>query len=95
MTESSWNFSIKQKEEAILYYQKFGVVAFHDLLNSEDLNAILNGVNEAIENGDLKYNDDNFEAYQNDIIFSHPILEKFVNDKRICDITRNLIGYPI
>jgi len=95
MTESSWKFSIKQKEEAILYYKKFGVVGFHDLLNSEDLNAILNGINEAIENGDLKYNEDKFEAYQNDIIFSHPILEKLVNNKRICDITRDLIGNPI
>jgi len=46
MTESSWKFSIKQKEEAILYYKKFGVVGFHDLLNSEDLNAILNGIND-------------------------------------------------
>ena len=43
MTENYWNFSIKQKEEAISYYRKNGVVGFHDLLNSEDLNSILNG----------------------------------------------------
>ena len=30
MTTNSWNFSIKQKEEAISYYQQFGVVGFHD-----------------------------------------------------------------
>ena len=95
MTTNSWNFSIKQKEEAISYYQQFGVVGFHDLLNSEDMKKIHNGINEAIEKGDLKYNDDEFEAYQNDIIFCHPILEKLVNDKRICNITRNLIDNPI
>ena len=95
MTINSWNFSIKQKEEAISYYQQFGVVGFHDLLNSEDIKKIHNGINEAIEKGDLKYNDDKFEAYQNDIIFCHPTLEKLVNDKRICNITRNLIGNPI
>ena len=53
MSENTWNFSIKQKEEAIAYYHKNGVVGFHDLLNSEDLNSILDGVDEAIKNGDL------------------------------------------
>ena len=74
MTTNSWNFSIKQKEEAISYYQQFGVVGFHDLLNSEDMKKIHNGIDEAIEKGDLKYNDDEFEAYQNDIIFCHPMI---------------------
>ena len=82
MTENTWNFSIKQKEEAISYYRKNGVVGFHDLLNSEDLNSILNGVDEARKNGDLMYADDKFESYQNDIIFSHPILEKYAKDKK-------------
>ena len=95
MTKNPWNFSIKQKEEAISYYRKNGVVGFHDLLNSDDLNSILNGVDEAIKNGDLTYNDDKFEAYQNDIIFSHPILEKYVKDNRIVSITRELLGNPI
>ena len=95
MTENYWNFSIKQKDEAISYYRKNGIVGFHDLLNSEDLNSILNGVNEAIKNGDLIYNDDKFESYQNDIIFSHPILEKYVKDNRIVSITRELLGNPI
>ena len=95
MPKNTWNFSVKEKEEAMLYYQKFGVVAFHDLLNSDDVKQIRNGIDEAIESGDLKYNDDKFEAYQNDIIFCHPVLEKFVNDKRICEMTKNLIGYPI
>ena len=95
MTKNPWNFSIKQKEEAISYYRKNGIVGFHDLLNSEDLNSILNGVNEAIKNGDLIYNDDKFESYQNDIIFSHPILEKYVKDKRVVSIARELLGNPI
>ena len=95
MTQNSWNFSIQEKEEAISYYQKFGAVGFHDLLNSEDITSIRHGIDEAIENGDLKYNDDKFEAYQNDIIFCHPILEKLVNDERICNITKNLMGHSI
>ena len=53
MTKNTWNFSIKQKEEAVTYYHQNGVVGFHDLLNSDDLNSILNGVDEAIKNGDL------------------------------------------
>ena len=94
MTEN-WKFSVKQKENAISYYHKNGVVGFHDLLNSDDLNSILNGITEAVNNGNIKYNSDKFEGYQNDIIFCHPILEKYVKNEQICNITRELLGMPI
>ena len=94
MIENSWNFSIKQKEEAVSYYLKNGVVGFHDLINLQDLYSILNGINEAIKNDDLIYNDADYTD-QNDLIFSHPILENYVKDKRICNITRDLLGIPI
>ena len=90
MTEN-WKFSVKQKEDAISYYHKNGVVGFHDLLNSDDLNSILNGITEAVNNGNIKYNSDKFEGYQNDIIFCHPILEKYVKNEQICNITRETI----
>ena len=94
MIENSWNFSIKQKEEAVSYYHKNGVVGFHDLINLQDLYSILNGINEAIKNDDLIYNDADYTD-QNDLIFSHPILEKYVKDNRLVSLTRELLGNPI
>jgi ectoine hydroxylase-related dioxygenase (phytanoyl-CoA dioxygenase family) len=95
MNQNSWKYSIDQKEEALSHYQRTGVVGFHDLLNSESLKKIHTSIDEAIENGDLKYENDKFEAYQNDIIFCHSYLEKIVNDKQICNITKSLIGSSI
>ncbi len=91
----NWKFSLNQKEDAISYYRENGVVGFNDILDSDDLNSITTGIDEAIKNGDIKYNSDTFDAYQNDIIFHHPILEKYVKDERICNITRELLGCPI
>ncbi len=94
MTEN-WKFSVKQEEDAISYYHENGVVAFNDLLNSDDLNSIRSAIDDAVSNGDLKYNSDKYDGYQNDIIFCHPILEKYVKDERICNITRKLLGRSI
>jgi len=94
MTEN-WKFSVKQKEDAISYYHENGVVAFHDLLNSDDLDSIRSAIDEAVNNGDLNYNSDKYNGYQNDIIFCHPILEKYVKDERICNMTRKLLDSSI
>ena len=91
----NWKFSVKQEENAISYYHENGVVAFNDLLNSDDLNSIKSAIEDAVSNGDLKYNSDKYDGYQNDIIFCHPILEKYVKDERICNVTRKLLGRSI
>ncbi len=46
----NWKFSVKQKDDAISYYHENGVVAFHDLINTDDLNSIKSAIDEAVNN---------------------------------------------
>ena len=90
----SWNFSIQEKQKAIKYYKQNGFVGFYDLLTSEDLEQIRLAVDESVQKGKLGYANDSIYPNQ-DIIFAHPILEKYVKDTQICSIVKELTGAPI
>ncbi len=89
-----WNFSIEEQENATEFFKENGFVGFYDLLKPNELNDILNGINEAVSKGKLVYGENELHPNQ-DIIFAHPILERYVKDQRICTFIKNLLGTNI
>jgi len=93
-SDQKWNFSIKERENAIKFFDENGFVGLYDLLEPGEINIILNGINDAVKNGNLIYGENELRPNQ-DIIFAHPILEKYVKDERICKFVKDLLGVNI
>ena len=90
----SWNFSVNEESKAIEYFEKNGFVGFYDLLSKSELQKIRSAVIEAVKKEKLVYGENELRPNQ-DIIFAHPVLKKYVKDTRICKFVKKLTGAPI
>ena len=94
MNTQFWNFSINDLDDAVKYFNENGFVGFYDLLSLSELNEIISGVDQAIQEKKLIYGLDDLIPNQ-DIIFAHPIIEKYCKDERIVNFVKSIISRPI
>ena len=83
----SWNFSVNEESKAIEYFEKNGFVGFYDLLSKSELQNIHSAVSEAVKEGKLVYGETELHPNQ-DIIFAHPVLKKYVKNKKITRLAK-------
>jgi len=90
----SWNFSVNEESKAIEYFEKNGFVGFYDLLSKSELQIIHSAVSEAVKKGKLVYGENELHPNQ-DIIFAHPVLKKYVKNKKITRLVKIFTGAAI
>ena len=83
-------FTFDQLESASQYYRENGYVVFSDLLSAEEISEILDGYEEAKQQGSINYNLTEF-LNNDDSVYQHPAFKKYVYHNKICDIVEVLL----
>lgn len=84
-------FSITQKEELKRFYDLNGYVTISDLLSRSDAEELQRGFVEAVEKKEIIL-DDVKPIECSDVVYRHPVFEKYVRNEKIISTVEFLIG---
>lgn len=90
-----WRFPAADLEKAAAFYEEYGFAGFPDLLGPDDLAELRGAFDELLEKGEISYREGEEFLMVNDALYTHPVFERFVSDRRIVEAVETLVGRAV
>jgi len=84
-------FSYKQTQEIKEFFHEYGYVTISDIFQKEEIESLKQAFTDAVENGNIKL-DSEVLIECNDVIYRHPLYEKYAKDERTITLVEELFG---